>query len=121
MMNGCITTLRSKKLALVLTASMLAAAALLAAGCEKPDRVGTEKARDLTPDERYLVRLYLKINDLERNLQDNPTDSIRKWDELKASVDTTRVKRTIASLENDPKRWLGVYIRINDLMFDKRP
>ena len=118
-MNGCITTLRSKKLALVLTASMLAAAALLAAGCEKPDRVGTEKARDLTPDERYLVQLYLKINDLEENLQDNPADSARKWDELKTSVDTARVRRTIAVLEEDPTRWLGVYTRINDLMFDK--
>jgi len=120
-MNGCITTLRSKKLALVLTASMLAAAALLAAGCEKPDRVGTEKARDLTPDERYLVQLYLKINDLEANLQDNPADSARKWDEFKASIDSARVRQTIAGLEKDPKRWLGVYTRINDLMFDKKP
>ena len=120
-MNGWITTLRSKKLTLVLAASILASAALLAAGCEKPDTVGTEKARDLTPDERYLIQLYLKINDLEKNLQENPTDSVRKWDELKASVDTARVRRTIAGLENDPKRWLGVYTRINDLMFDKRP
>ena len=116
-----MSTLRSKKRALALAASMLAAAALLAAGCGKPGTVDTEKAKDLTPDEMYLVQLYLKINDLEINLQDNPADSARKWDELKASVDTARVRRTIAGLENDPKRWLGVYTRINDLMFDKRP
>lgn len=100
---------------------MLVAAALLAAGCEKPDTISSEKARDLTPDERYLVQLYLKINDLEKNLQDNPADSARKWDDLKASVDTLRVQRTIAELEKDPTRWLGVYTRINDLMFDSEP
>lgn len=113
--------LRVKKLGLALSASMLVAAALLAAGCENPDTVGTEKTKNLTPDERYLVQLYLKINDLERNLQDNPADSAIKWDELKASVDTAWVRRTIDGLEKDPKRWLGVYTRINDLTFDKRP
>ena len=97
---------------------MLTAAALLVAGCETPDTISSEKARDLTPDERYLVRLYLKINDLEKNLQDNPADSARKWDELKASVDTARVRATIAGLEKDPTRWLGVYTRINELNFD---
>ena len=113
--------LSTKKRALTLAASILAAATLLAAGCENPNTVGSEKARNLTSDERYLVQLYLKISDLEKNLQDNPADSARKWDELKASVDTARVKGTIAELEKDPKRWLGVYTRINDLMFDKKP
>jgi hypothetical protein len=63
----------------------------------------------------------LKINELEENLQDNPADSARKWDELKADIDTARVSRTLTELEKDPERWLGVYTRINDLMFDKRP
>ena len=116
-----MSILRVKKRPLALAASMLAAAALLAAGCERSDTIESEKARDLTPDERYLVQLYLKINDLEENLQDNPADSARKWDELKASVDTARVRRAIAELEKDPTRWLGVYTRVNDLMFDRRP
>ncbi len=116
-----MSKLRAKKRTLALAASMLAAAALLAAGCDKPDTIISEKARDLTPDERYLVQLYLKINDLEKNLQENPADSARKWDELKASVDTARVKQAIAVLEDAPKRWLGVYTRINDLMFDTKP
>jgi hypothetical protein len=103
---------------LALVAALLAAAALLVAGCDKPSTVDSEKARNLTPDERYLIQLYLKINDLEKNLQDNPADSARKWDELKASVDTARVRLTIAELEKDPKKWLGVYKRINDLMPD---
>ena len=115
-----MSNLRAHKRALTLAAAVLLAAAF-AAGCDKPDTISSEKARDLTPDERYLVQLYLKINDLEKNLQDNPADSARKWDELKASVDTARVNRTIAELEKDPERWLGVYTRINDLMFDKRP
>jgi hypothetical protein len=100
---------------------MLAAAALLGSGCENPDTISTEKTKDLTPDERYLVQLYLKINELEGNLQDNPADSARKWDEFKASVDTARVNRAIATLEDDPRRWLGIYTRINDLMFDTKP
>ncbi|MCK4549515.1 MAG: hypothetical protein KAU49_05080 [Candidatus Krumholzibacteria bacterium] len=116
-----MSKLRAKKRGLALAASMLAAAALLAAGCDNPDTISSEKAKNLTPDERYLVQLYLKINDLERNLQENPVDSARKWDELKASVDTARVKQAIAVLEEDPKRWLGVYTRINDLMFDTKP
>jgi hypothetical protein len=92
---------------------------ILVSACEKPDTIGAEKARTLTPDERYLVQLYLKIDDLERNLQDNPSDSARKWSELRASVDTARVRRTIAELEKNPRRWLGIYARINDLMFEK--
>jgi hypothetical protein len=119
-MKGWKSRLCAKKRALALAASMLVAAALVAsAGCEKPRSVSSEKARNLTPDERYLVQLYLKINDLEKNLQDNPADSARKWDDLKASVDTARVRAAIAELENDPKRWLGVYQRINDRMSDR--
>lgn len=120
-MKGWMSKLRVDKRTLALAASLLAAAVLLVAGCDKPDTINTEKARDLTPDERYLVQLYLKINDLEANHQDNPADSTRKWDEFKASIDTARVKHSIAELEKDPKRWLGVYTRINDLMFDKKP
>ena len=119
-MNYWMSNLRAHTRALTLAAALLLAAAF-AAGCDKPDTISSEKARDLTPDERYLVQLYLKINDLEKNLQDNPADSARKWDELKASVDTARVNRAMAELEKDPERWLGVYTRINDLMFDKRP
>jgi hypothetical protein len=117
-MTGWMNKPRARK-PVLLSAAALIAVALLAAGCEKPDTVDSEKTRDLTPDERYLVQLYLKINDLEKNLQDNPADSARKWDELKASVDTARVKRTLTALENDPKRWLGIYSRINEMMFEQ--
>jgi len=120
-MDNLMSYLRAKRQATALAASILAAAALFTAGCGQPDTISSEKARDLTPDERYLVQLYLKINDLEKNLQDNPADSAIKWEELKASVDTSRVRRTLAELEKDPERWLGIYTRINDLMFDKNP
>ncbi|MDD3643677.1 MAG: hypothetical protein PHQ19_09475 [Candidatus Krumholzibacteria bacterium] len=79
-----------------------------------------QKSRDLSADERYLVELYLKINDLEKNLQMNPGDSLKKWDELRASVDTTRVRRALRSLEGDPEGWVGIYGRINELDFQRR-
>ncbi len=63
----------------------------------------------------------MKVNELEENLQDNPADSATKWNELKASVDTARVRRAMALMEKDPKRWLGVYTRINDLMSRGNP
>jgi len=101
-------------------ASLVLAVCVSTAGCEKPDSVDDEKSRDLSADERYLVELYLKINDLEKNLQMNPEDSLKKWDELRASVDTARVQRALRGLENDPERWVGIYGRINELDFKDR-
>ncbi|MBN1163336.1 MAG: hypothetical protein JXB45_02045 [Candidatus Krumholzibacteriota bacterium] len=74
-----------------------------------------KKTKTLTPDERYLVELYLKINELEKNLQDNPADSAKKWEELKQEIDRERVHRTLRELEKDPERWISVYGRINEL------
>ncbi len=85
------------------------------AGCGQPDSVSTEKGKTLTPDERYLVELYMKINNLEINLQDNPADSAKKWDELRGTVDRERVQRTLEELKKDPERWITVYGRINEL------
>lgn len=102
---------------LVFLAPVVLAACIAAAGCERPDSVDEEKSRELSADERYLVELYLKINDLEKNLQMNPEDSLKKWDELRASVDTARVNRALRSLEDDPERWVGIYGRINELDF----
>lgn len=92
----------------------------MAAGCDRSDSVDEEKSRTLSADERYLVELYLKINDLEKNLQMNPGDSLKKWDDLRASVDTARVRRALGSLEADPERWVGVYSRIHELDFERR-
>lgn len=106
---------------LMRTASLCTlAAAVLAAGCGRTDTIEEEKSRTLDPDERYLVELYMKINDLEKNLQENPADSAKKWEELRASVDTARVRRALESLDEDPRDWLGIYGRINELDFDRR-
>jgi len=105
---------------LAFLAPIILAACIAAAGCERPDSVDEEKSRELSADERYLVELYLKINDLEKNLQMNPEDSLKKWEEIRASVDTARVHRALLSLESDPERWVGIYGRINELDFQSR-
>lgn len=106
--------------AVPLLGPIVLAACISTAGCDRPDSVEAQKSRDLSADERYLVELYLKINDLEKNLQMNPGDSLKKWDELRASVDTTRVRRALRSLEGDPEGWVGIYGRINELDFQRR-
>jgi hypothetical protein len=92
----------------------------LAIGCDQPDSIDAEKGRVLDPDERYLVELYMKINELEQNLQNNPADSLEKWNELRATVDSSRVMRTLEKLEKEPERWLAIYNRINDFSEDDR-
>lgn len=89
--------------------------AVLLNGCGQPDTVDSEKTGTLTSDERYIVDLYMKINELERNLQDNPADSTKKWDDLKESIDRERVARILEELEKDPERWLPIYNRIEEL------
>lgn len=103
-----------------LLAPVFLAAVLAAAGCARPDSVEAEKTRNLSADERYLVELYLKINDLEKNLQMNPEDSLKKWESLRGSIDTARVNRALRALERDPERWVGIYGRINELDFHDR-
>ena len=93
-------------------------AALIATaiGCSKPQETVSEKNSTLTPDERYIVQLYMKINDLEKNLQENPSDSTKKWDELRREVDEDRIRAILTDLEKDPERWLAVYGRITELL-----
>jgi hypothetical protein len=82
--------------------------------CEPPGQVESEKSRTLTPDERYIVELYVKINEIEENLQDNPEETEKKWAELRAEIDVERVERILTELEEDPQRWLAIYARINE-------
>lgn len=89
---------------------------LLLLNCQPPEQVQREKGRTLTPDERYIVELYMKINEIEKNLQDNPEETEKKWNEFKKEVDVERVRRILKDLENDPERWLAVYNRINELL-----
>lgn len=105
---------------LAFLATIVSAAVLAVAGCGPKDPVSEEKSRTLTHDERYIVELYMKINDLERNLQDNPADSLEKWAGLRADVDTLRVQRALADLERNPERWLGIFNRINELAAGRR-
>ena len=89
---------------------------LLLLNCRPPEQVQRQKERTLTPDERYIVELYMKINEIEKNLQDNPEEADKKWEELRGEIDVGRVRRILKKLEADPERWLAIYNRINELL-----
>jgi hypothetical protein len=90
-------------------------AAALLSSCQRLDPVQEEKERTLTSDERYIVEYYMKITKIEENLQDNPDERKKKWDELKSEIDEERIRRILLELENKPERWLAIYNRINEL------
>lgn len=89
--------------------------ACLLLGCQQHNRLEEQKARTLTPDERYLIELYMKITEFEENLQDNPEWSEEKKEELREEIDLERIKRVLDELEQNPKRWLAIYNRIHEL------
>jgi hypothetical protein len=89
---------------------------LLAAACQNPDPVEAERSRTLTDDERYIVELFMKINEIEENLQDNPAEREEKYERLREAFDEERVRRILLELKQDPERWLTVYNRINELL-----
>ncbi len=90
-------------------------------GCQQHDRLEEQKARTLTPDERYLIELYMKITEFEENLQDNPEAAEEKREELRAEIDLERIGRILDELERDPERWLAIYNRIDELKRRRAP
>ena len=109
-----MTARRAGLLITCLSMLLLAVAALQS--CERPSPVAQETKRTLTEDERYIVKLYMKITEIEENLQDNPESREKKWDEIGAEFDIDRVRRILTELEKDPKRWLAIYGRISELL-----
>ncbi|MCU0639126.1 MAG: hypothetical protein MUF59_04570 [Candidatus Krumholzibacteria bacterium] len=95
---------------------LIAALAIILPSCGESSRPVYESGGPLSPDERYIVQLYVKINDLEKNLQDNPSDSLKLRAEFRAGVDSARVVRILGELEKKPERWFSVYSRINELL-----
>jgi hypothetical protein len=97
--------------------ALLAGAIILLAvsSCQSPDPVTKEKARTLSPDERYLVDYYMKIIEFEKYLHDNPGAAEEKRGELEKGLDKERIRRTLNELEKRPERWLAIYNRINEL------
>jgi hypothetical protein len=109
---------RPKGTRLPLRAALLAPVALLVLfSCQSSDPVAREKARTLTPDERYLVDYYMKIIDFEKLSQDNPAAREEKRRELDENLDRERIRRVLAELEKKPERWLAIYKRINELQY----
>ena len=101
-------------LAVMLTLSFLPA-------CQSRNPVEQQKNRSLSTDERYLVKLYMKITEIEENLQDNPETLEEKRAELREEIDLERIKRVLLELEQDPERWLAVYNRIFELQQRSEP
>ena len=111
---------RSKRLrgrTLPALAAALATAALLFCACQSPDPIAKEKARTLTPDERYLVDYYMKIIEFEKLEHDNPASREERRKELEKNLDRERIRRTLAELEKKPEHWLAIYNRINELRY----
>ena len=94
---------------------------VLLSACQYPDPVKEQKVRTLTADERYIVELYMKITEVEENLQDNPEERDKKYEELRQEIDPERVRRILLEMEKDPERWLTVYSRINKLLMRSSP
>jgi hypothetical protein len=111
-------TARTRGARCPLRAALLAPIALLVLfSCQSPDPVAKEKARTLTPDERYLVDYYMKIIDFEKLSQNNPAAAEEKRKELDDNLDRERIRRVLAELEKKPERWLAIYKRINELQY----
>jgi hypothetical protein len=108
-----------------ITAAMLLLALMLAlsflSGCQGRDPIEQKKSRPLSPDERYLVELYMKITEIEEKLQDNPEALEEKRAELREELDLERIRRVLLELEKDPERWLAVYNRIFELQQRNEP
>lgn len=100
--------------------TLLLSASLLF-GCQQHNRLEEQKNRTLTPDERYLIELYMKITEFEENLQDNPEGYEEKSEELRDEIDLERIKRVLNELEQNPKRWLAVYNRLHELKRRRTP
>ena len=111
----------SRRLGISILIPVISATFALSQGCGNTSDSLPEKDATLTPDEEYIVQLYLKINELEKNLQDNPADSLKKWEALREEIDKERVLRTIEALKEDPERWYAVFGRIEMLLEPENP
>lgn len=110
----------SRTLAAVLLLAVMLTLSFLPA-CQSRDPIKQQKERSLSPDERYLVELYMKITEIEENLQDNPETLEEKRAELREEIDLERIRRILLELEQDPERWLAVYNRIFELQQRSEP
>ncbi|MBN2185309.1 MAG: hypothetical protein JW746_08280 [Candidatus Krumholzibacteriota bacterium] len=110
-----------RRLGIAVFIPMIPVILFLSQGCGHSGDSLPEKGASLTPDEEYIVQLYMKINELEKNLQDNPSDSLKKWEAMKEEIDQKRVLRTIEALKEDPERWYAVFSRIELLMEPEKP
>lgn len=100
----------------IIVLCLLSLAAAVLQSCERPGPVKAIKKSTLTEDERYIVKLYMKIIEIEENLQDNPDMRERKWNEVRREFDAARIERIFHELEKKPERWLAVYGRIGELI-----
>ncbi len=58
----------------------------------------------------------MKINEIEKNLQDNPEEMEEKREKLRQEYDPERLRKILFELERNPYRWIAVYRRVNVLL-----
>ena len=89
----------------VLVAALLLFASWFHPGCSRR----TAPAAELEPDERSLVDAYVRLALLQTLRAESPDSAAVLRRELAATLDTTAVRRAMASISRDPLRWELVY------------
>ena len=114
--SGACARHRLLYLSHIICCFLLLATACPFSSCSRSEQPGTERDISLTPDERYLIELYMKINEIEKNLQDNPKEMEEKREKLRQEYDPERLRKILFELERNPYRWIAVYRRVNVLL-----
>ncbi len=97
-------------------AVILLLAAISLCGCSSEKSNDMEDDQTLTSDERYLANTYVKIHKIEKNLQSNPEEIEKNLAQIREQTDSARIHKTVQGLQKNPKRWISVYGRINELL-----
>lgn len=89
--------------------------ASLLSSCRSPDPVELQRKRNLNADERYLVEYYIKIIEFEKEQFETLEQKEARRKELETEFDMERLRKVLSELAKDPRRWLAIYYRINEI------
>jgi hypothetical protein len=78
--------------------------------CSNPDK--QIENVPLTPDESYLVDVYVRIDEARELRGANYEKSESLFAVLDSTIDRDRLSNTISRLNSDPDRWIAVYREI---------
>jgi hypothetical protein len=103
------------RLALLVLAVLLGCAII---ACDQ--KSSQPELNELTADEEYLVDAYVDVKLAQQYYphQEELADSL--FADLSATVDTVRIARAIAQLNETPDRWAAVYQAIEERLREER-